>query len=449
MATSLQKRHEEHRSEKLPEIDMSCNLRTLQVPKHKMEPTFLSSYPGSGTKLQWELVEALTGVPTTDDAFSNGHHNVVGIKTHYPCPAGREFPGAETIQRAIIFVRHPMDTIAAYHDIIYASENNLPWDAAPRAPLASWIKWRDAAFARELEIWRKHFTYWIERYTELSRLIVPYEQLVRRKEGPDIVVKMAEFLSRTSGVNVVNPDDIPCVWQTVINSIPRQTSLSPEQEEKDEEESGNDNEGGKGSVEKKNDNDEDEDEDDDPARRHLRKRRRRLLEEQPQTVSTTTTATTPSSASSSSSLSLQQQLALTTSGGGADTMQVPSQSTNGSPNKQQQPLKLEENKNLYGQVPSNVINPTLVQDTEEHDIESRLEEDAVTKKMQELMRTAPPSAKTRKSDPDFRPYTEPQRKEIVVVLAQLLETYRNDKILTPILVGYIDQVEKRYSDYNY
>ena len=115
MATSLQKRHEEHRSEKLPEIDMSCNLRTLQVPKHKMEPTFLSSYPGSGTKLQWELVEALTGVPTTDDAFSNGHHNVVGIKTHYPCPAGREFPGAETIQRAIIFVRHPMDTIAAYH----------------------------------------------------------------------------------------------------------------------------------------------------------------------------------------------------------------------------------------------------------------------------------------------------------------------------------------------
>ena len=39
-----------------------------------------------------------------------------------------------------------------------------------------------------------------------------------------------------------------------------------------------------------------------------------------------------------------------------------------------------------------------------------------------------------------RPFIEKQIKDMVVALAQLLEKYRDDKVLAPILVQYIDQV---------
>ena len=43
-----------------------------------------------------------------------------------------------------------------------------------------------------------------------------------------------------------------------------------------------------------------------------------------------------------------------------------------------------------------------------------------------------------------RPYTGEQKKEIIVMLAQLLEKYGSDRVLTPLMVEYIDSVERRH-----
>ena len=45
-----------------------------------------------------------------------------------------------------------------------------------------------------------------------------------------------------------------------------------------------------------------------------------------------------------------------------------------------------------------------------------------------------------------RPYTGEQKKEVVIVLAQLLEKYGSDRVLTPLMVNYIDGVERRHKN---
>ena len=46
-------------------------------------------------------------------------------------------------------------------------------------------------------------------------------------------------------------------------------------------------------------------------------------------------------------------------------------------------------------------------------------------------------------EPSCRPYTGEQRKDIVIMLTQLLEKYGTDNVLTPLMVNYIDAVERR------
>lgn len=198
--------------------DSVCTIMDVEVPSHRVEPTFLPSYPGSGTKLQWSIVEALTGIPITDDQFTNGHHNVVGVKTHYPCLAGKEFPGAEDIQKAIIFIRHPMDSLPAYFNIIHASESEEGYDPdnVQVAPLDSWIEWRDHSFTRELDTWMKHLEYWVDRYKPMDRLVISYEQFIAPEYGPELTRKIAELLSRSDGIKTVPSEEIPCVWHKIV-----------------------------------------------------------------------------------------------------------------------------------------------------------------------------------------------------------------------------------------
>jgi len=203
--------------EVLENIQNDCEIPELRVPKKDILSSFLTSYPGSGSRLQWKLVRAITGVVTTDDTFSNGHHNVVGITTHFPHPAGRESPGAEKVRKAIVFISHPLHTIPSYHDIIHASEKDVTTFPPPRAPLHEWLDWRDLNFLRELEAWSKHFTYWIDRYSYSDCLVVPYEKLLSISHGPRLTMKMAELLARDNPAAAnAKESDIPCIWKKVL-----------------------------------------------------------------------------------------------------------------------------------------------------------------------------------------------------------------------------------------
>ncbi len=41
-----------------------CEIEPAQVPDHRIQSTFTASYPGSGAKMTWKLIEAMTGLVT-------------------------------------------------------------------------------------------------------------------------------------------------------------------------------------------------------------------------------------------------------------------------------------------------------------------------------------------------------------------------------------------------
>jgi hypothetical protein len=482
-------------------ISDRCEVPKLHVPQEKINPSFLASYPGSGTKLQWELVEAISGIVTTDDGFSNGHHNVIALKTHYPCPAGRLFPGAEEIFKAMIFIRHPMDALPSYHDIIYASENNLSVDPPPRAPLEQWITWRDMSFARELETWRKHFTYWVDRFGSLNRLVVPYEQLTSRKYGPALVIRMADFLRQgNNAITTADATDLPCIWQKILKKVESS-----------------------GTKESKK------------LRRRLQQQEMLLSSQQQQHVNKImemhqlntglSVGGTTQQFESLTSLSrgihqqvsrslqqptqqsiisqvaqvnqaagdghrMEQQISVEESrGGGTESNQLDPASDELGPTGEQKggtDMQLDTNSasdelratgeqtggnniQVDAHPASDELGPTGEQ-TGGHDLQVNTvssqanyltaDEDHTLNQGEgtsvvEPFDVDPPSLEVidekRDQKPNqvvttvdgydaYRPYTENQRKEVVIVLTQLLEIYRDDSVLAPLLVDYIDQI---------
>merc|ERR1740139_2129165 len=179
-------------------------------------PIVTASYPGSGSKMTWNLIESLTGFWTGDDWFSNGRQeNVVSIKTHYPHSAGRKIPFANDIQRALILIRHPMDAIPSYHNYQYEVENGLTLHSV-RAPVDAWIPWRDLNFETELNRWKDSIIYWMDSFSQEDRMVMFYENIVEDHTGPSDTLKLSEFLAKAPGVEAVDEERAECVWRAII-----------------------------------------------------------------------------------------------------------------------------------------------------------------------------------------------------------------------------------------
>lgn len=193
----------------------SCEIEKAITPKYPIQPTFTASYPGSGAKMTWKLIEAMTGLRTGDDHNLNGENNVVSIKTHYPSNEGRAMDGAERIPRAFLLIRNPLYSIPSYFNFLYEYENKLPGHST-KAPVDEWIKWRNDNFERQVQVWRRHTEYWMDAYDKLHRSVISYERLIDDQNGPSEAMKVAEFLNRSDGVGTVAPNVVPCVWHTIV-----------------------------------------------------------------------------------------------------------------------------------------------------------------------------------------------------------------------------------------
>ncbi len=191
-----------------------CAIRKGKVPDYPIQSTFTASYPGSGAKMTWKLIEAMTGLVTGDDFQLNGHTNIVSIKTHYPSSEGRQI-NAEHIPRAMLLIRNPLHSIPSYFNFVYEYENNLPGHST-KAPLEEWIKWRNDNFDRQVQVWRRHTEYWMDAYDKLHRMVISYEKMIDDDLGPAEAMKIAQFLNKSDGVTTVAPEEIPCVWYNVI-----------------------------------------------------------------------------------------------------------------------------------------------------------------------------------------------------------------------------------------
>jgi len=330
-----------------------CKVTPAHAPSHTVTPTFTASYPGSGAKMTWNLIEALTGLVTGDDFQLNGHQNLVSIKTHYPSHEGREIPGADNVPRAILLVRHPLYSIPSYYNYLYEMEKKLK-NHSTRAPLEAWIRWRNDSFDRQLQVWRRHTEYWMDHYSKVNRLVVAYENLTDDEMGPIEATRIAEFLSRSDGVTICEAEEIPCVWHTVV--------------------------------------------------KYKKKEGRRLQEQQQIANAEANTENIP---------------AVVTADETAVSTNIPPANN--------------DNNNAGISVPESA---TEVKNGDAPPGEN------IRKAKPKLSDPAAPQSK--RSGPKYiAPYTENQFKDLMQVLTMLLERYRDEKALAPILVKYIDEVDRR------
>jgi len=211
--------------------DGGCFVLPSQEPGPEVKPVFAASYPGSGARMTWNLIEALTGLVTGDEWYSNGRvKDVVTVKTHHPHEQGRLVPWAYEIKRAFILSRNPMQAIPSYHNFLYEFENKLK-NHSTRAPVEEWIKWRDQLFYKQLKVWINHMEYWLDTYEPKNRIVVPYEHLINPTQGPLVTEELNEFLGQGPGVTPIPRESVKCVWETVVNyksgKVPNQRQALP------------------------------------------------------------------------------------------------------------------------------------------------------------------------------------------------------------------------------
>ena len=203
----------------LPEGD--CVIRPALKPTRPLAPTFTASYPGSGAKMTWNLVQALTGIVTGDEHRHNDQawSEAVTVKAHYPHihgnPAVAETSNGD-FPRAVLILRHPADALPGFHNFLYEYERGLP-DHSSRAPLSAWLEWRDGNFAEQIQAWEDHTSYWMGRYSDpADRLIITFEGMVDDTWGPHVALALNQFLRLTPGVDPIIDDSVECVWKKII-----------------------------------------------------------------------------------------------------------------------------------------------------------------------------------------------------------------------------------------
>lgn len=187
-----------------------------------MNPTMIASYPGSGAKLTWKLIRAVSGYMTSDDAVDldglSSSGTVIAIKTHYPARGSNSdlFAPYEDIPRSVLLIRNPFNAIPSFHSYIYEQSLKLTGHSV-RAPVDKWIAWRNRHFDTELDFWVNHTRFWINHHPFEQRLILPYDSLIQPGPGPGELKKLRTFLENNGKVQMRTPEkDIECIWDYIV-----------------------------------------------------------------------------------------------------------------------------------------------------------------------------------------------------------------------------------------
>lgn len=206
--------HKMHRLQQTEPVMITNAMGTCMVtnPKHeKMTPAYLASYPGSGSGMLRELIEAMTGIKTAETKRRN---NVVAIQTSYPAIHNDIHTGLwnRDMKRAILLIRNPLNAIYSYHNHIFWQKNDLMQHSL-QAPQEAWEQWRDKNFLKELDKWIEHLHYWFKQIDSVELMVLNYEWLIHDGRGPRQGTRLAMFLDGSSGEQDSAPAlTVPCLW---------------------------------------------------------------------------------------------------------------------------------------------------------------------------------------------------------------------------------------------
>jgi hypothetical protein len=206
-------------------------------------PTYFATFPGSGAKLTRALLKALTHHRVFDESELGQRRtgNVIIVQTRYPHKSGNlvSTEWDDTIHKCIILIRNPMQAVTNLFDELYARKKHLPIrfqggvnnnnrrykDGG--ATIQDWISWRDRMFTSQLYQFQEFIRYWMKRYGDTERIIISYEDLTIDDDDDDVseeggvnteVVRLVQFLRRIRDLNVVDLENVECIWRTVVNN---------------------------------------------------------------------------------------------------------------------------------------------------------------------------------------------------------------------------------------
>lgn len=200
--------------------NMACNIRPAEP--REIGATVIASYPGSGAKLSWKTIRALTGIMTSDDYDHNGlasKNAAVAIKTHFPALGDENGLPAiiAYVPRAILLLRNPLNAIPSLHNFEYEQMHNLP-NHSTRAPIEEWIAWRNERFDSELNNWKTHLIYWMDRYPAVARTVLTFERMVNVDTGVEEFAKLGKGLQkRDPRIELPSDEDLPCIWEVLVS----------------------------------------------------------------------------------------------------------------------------------------------------------------------------------------------------------------------------------------
>jgi hypothetical protein len=215
-----------------------CPLPRPHLSPAPLTPTWQASFPGSGSRMTWSLIQALSGLQTGDDFNTHnfGFANVVTVKTHYPVKTARNaFDDIDiNFHKAIVLLRNPIHAIPSYFNLLYERKYHLP-NHSTRGSNEEWIQYRDHrghGLMYQIDMFEKFVVYWMERF-KVSRndlLLVSYEDLID-VNGADVTMRIVHFLMRDNGRDVldIDLDKVECVWRKVVKFKEVQTQTQQQE----------------------------------------------------------------------------------------------------------------------------------------------------------------------------------------------------------------------------
>lgn len=133
--------------------------------------TLIASYPGSGKRFTWTVIEALTNYRAGDDwNFSGIYDHSLHLKTSYPHKDGT-WSWGDRMDQAIVLLRNPRWALPSYHNMRFELDYSTNWGESylripfiytTRSAVALWETWRDENFQDELQSYIDFINFWMQ-----------------------------------------------------------------------------------------------------------------------------------------------------------------------------------------------------------------------------------------------------------------------------------------------
>lgn len=166
---------------------------------------WVPSYPGSGSELFRQLVEAATGFPAANIYDNQNCSHALTCKTHYPVL--KKYSVDTGFDSVILLVRNPLRALPSYSN--QHSEKRRGFIShTVQGREADWDQWREKRFSREIRKWRTLIEHWVDS----AAVVVVYEDLMDPESGVRTWATVQAFLRTKAPFDAPNPR---CAWDHI------------------------------------------------------------------------------------------------------------------------------------------------------------------------------------------------------------------------------------------